>query len=242
MTEEKSTLPAVVAASNYALMRSESSGIAQAVQANLGSGGISPFELDNVHVPAGGTTTWEVPSLSGPQEVKDLEGIIVHWKTTRSYWSESYDDSGGGTPPECSSEDCVVGYGTPGGLCVACPLSKFGTARKGGGQACRQMQLLFLVRESDHLPIVMVVPPSSLKEVKQYFLRLSMSGIAYHDVVTRLSLKKATNKGGLVYSAILPTMAAKLGPDEIAHVREYAKGLAPIFSAARIDSSAISDD
>src|SRR5262249_37088660 len=47
-------------------------------------------------------------------------------------------DEGGGL--RCSSQDNLIGIGEPGGTCVKCPLSQFGSARNGEGKgtACNQ--------------------------------------------------------------------------------------------------------
>ena len=219
---------------NYAVMKSGSA-LGAAVSANLGDGGISPFELDRVRVPAGGGTLWTVPTLDGEKEEKSIEGVIVHWRAPRAYWRESFDETGGGTPPDCSSDDGVTGVGDPGGSCSVCPLARYGSAAKGRGQACRQMKLLFIVREGDGLPIVVVVPPSSLRAVGSYFLRLAGQQMKYHQVVTRLTLEKTKNKDGIAYSQVAAGRVAVLSPEEAAAIEQYAKGLAPLFASVRID-------
>lgn len=233
------TLPAVIG--SYAVMTGCAE-IASAIAANVGTGGISPFDLDRVRVPAGGGLSFQVPSLDGETEERELAGVIVAWRSPRAYWRESFDETGGGTPPDCSSDDGVVGVGDPGGDCAVCPLARFGTAARGRGQACRQMRLLFMLRERDRLPIVVVVPPSSLRKVSAYFLRLAGQGQRYHDVVTRLVLEKTKNKDGIGYSEIIPSRAAVLAPAESAAIAQYAEGLAPVFAQVRVDQNDALDD
>src|SRR6267142_5673038 len=38
----------------------------------------------------------------------------------------------------CQSLDARVGVGEPGGNCATCPMSRFGSAKKGKGQACTE--------------------------------------------------------------------------------------------------------
>lgn len=232
MSNEQTSALAVIG--NYAVMTAGQE-IADAVSANVGGGAISPFDLDRVRVPTGGGTTFTVPSLDGDVDTKDLVGVIVHWREPRSYWRESFDATGGGTPPDCSSDDGVTGNGDPGGDCATCPLSKFGSSEKGRGQACRQSRLLFLLRENDRLPIVVVAPPSSLKGLSKFFLRLAGAGLKYHDVVVRLSLTKTKNKDGIAYAEIQAERVSSLTGPEVARVVEYAKGLAPIFAQVKVD-------
>lgn len=232
------TLPAVIG--SYAVMQADET-FSAAIAANIGSGGITPFDLDRVRVPAGGGTTFEIPGLDGVAEAKTLEGVIVHWRSPRGYWRESFDATGGGTPPDCSSDDGITGVGDPGGECGSCPLARFGSSEKGRGQACRQMRLLFMVREGDRLPIVVVVPPSSLKEVGRYFLRLAGNSVPYYAATTRLELRKTKNKDGIGYSEIVPSIGARLTQEETSRILDYAKGLAPVFAAVKVDQNDAAD-
>lgn len=232
--QTQETLPAVIG--SYAVMRADEA-FSAAIAANIGAGAITPFDLDRVRVPAGGGTTFEVPGLDGVAESKVLEGVIVHWRSPRAYWRESFDATGGGTPPDCSSDDGIVGVGDPGGECGSCPMARFGSSDKGRGQACRQMRLLFMVRAGDRLPIVVVVPPSSLREVGRYFLRLAGAGVPYYATTTRLELARTKNKDGIQYAEIIASMGTRLGPGEVEKILDYAKGLAPVFSAVKVDQA-----
>src|SRR5690606_20046028 len=103
--EEMTTraLPAVVDA-NYAVMEVPEAELAEIISANLGGEGITQFDLDRVRIPAGGSTMWSVPTLDGEEETRVLEGIIIHFTTPRAYWKTPFDESGGGTPPDCSRD------------------------------------------------------------------------------------------------------------------------------------------
>jgi hypothetical protein len=189
--------------------------LGELLAANLGSGGMSAFDLDRVKVPAGGGTTWQVPSLEGPDDCKFIDGIIVAWKTPRAYWKVPFDESGGGSPPDCSSPDGILGTGKPGGPCKACPLNRFESAAKGDGKACKEVVQLFVVREGDMLPLVVSAPPSSIRNVRQYLRRLAGQGIIYYGAVTRLALTQARSGNGIVYSEIVPTFSRSLEGDEL---------------------------
>ena len=232
------TLPAVIG--SYAVMQ-RAEELREIMAANVGTGGVSPFDIDRVKVPSGGGTTWEVPSLAGPVETKELRGVIIAWRDPRGYWRESFEDTGGGTPPDCSSDDGVTGLGDPGGDCAVCPLAQFNTARGGAGrgQACKQTRLLFMVREGDLLPIVVVVPPSSLSPMKKFFLRLASSAVPFFGVVTELTLERTKNKDGIAYAEVTPRMVDQLSPEERARMKAYAESVAPAMAAVRVDRSEV---
>jgi hypothetical protein len=211
------------------------SDFAEVVRANIGDAKVAPFDLDRVRVPAGGGLQWEVPTLEGAEQVSQIEGVIVHWRKLRSYWRESFASTGGGTPPDCASEDGLTGIGDPGGSCAACPLAKFGSAENGRAQACSEMRMLFVIREGDRLPIVVTIPPSSLGSVSKYFLRLVSHGVPYFGALTQIKLARTKNKDGIAYSQVELALSSVLDDDQRAKVRNYAEGLRPLFAAAQAD-------
>lgn len=227
-------LPAVL--KDYALVKADPKLLPQIMQENVGAGGLTPFDLDRIKVPAGGGTIWEVPTIEGIANEERVDGVIIYWREPRAYWSESFDESGGGTPPECSSEDGIHGLGSPGGECAQCPLSQFGTDPKNKrGQACKQMRFLFMLRPESLIPQLVVVPPTSLREIRSYFLRLASQTVSFYAVVTSLSLVKEKNADGITYSKIIPSTASRLDADQVEFVRSYSKGLTGAFDTVDIN-------
>lgn len=208
--------------------------------ANMGGDGLSPFDLERVKVPAGGSTYWMVSTLEKPNgEPREyVDGVIVHARFARTYWSVPMEErgTGGSTPPDCYSDDGVTGHGTPGGPCHACAYAKFGSAPKGGNaQACKQSRLLFMVSPESMLPRVVPVPPGSLKVLKQYMARLSNLARGYWTVVTRLSLEKVKNQSGIEYARVVPTVTGMLTPEQVVRIKEYAEALRPVLEQVRVD-------
>jgi hypothetical protein len=191
---------------------------------NLGGNAINPFDLIRVKVPSGGGLAWTIPTFDGNQEVeKTIEGIIVAWRDTRSYWATEY--TGEGTPPDCACMDLRtgVGEGNPGGLCDACPYAQFGSDPKGnGGQACKLSRLLFVMTPGSVLPMVITVPPTSVKRIRQYFMGLIGRQIPYHGCISSFGLSQDKNKKGLAYSVIVPKMVGQLASEDAVKVRAYA--------------------
>ncbi len=226
-TKKTEALPAVLG--DYAVSSMNAQDIAEIIRENVGAGGIGQFDMDRIKVPSGGGTVWSVPSIDGDQPMKEMSGVIVHFQDQRAYWASAF--GGGGSPPDCSSTDMVTGVGNPGGDCARCPLAQFGTATKqdgseGRGQACRSIRALYLLLPNSVLPMVVPVPPSSLKPVRQYFLRLASSGVAYHGVITKLKLQKTRSGDGIEYAQIVPEMAARLTKEDHARIMPLKKMLA----------------
>jgi hypothetical protein len=201
------------------------------IQGNLADGEeVDEFSLPRVKIPAGGATTWEVPTLAGMTPMRELEGIVVYFKLTRSYWP---DKEPTGTPPTCRSHDSIIGIGDPGGQCRTCPLAQFGSADDGAGQACGLKEIWFLLRPESFLPVVLSLPAMSLKAAKQYrFGQLGSAGVQISSVMTSIKLEADTNGTGKKYSRAVPTLAGILTQEEAQAARDYALSMRNTFEAA----------
>jgi len=197
----------------------------EVIEVNIGDEGISRFDLDRLKVPTGGTTTWSVPTLEGEKQQEAVEGIVIHWKDVRAYWAGDY--TGKNTPPDCYSDDAKIGVGDPGGKCKECPFAEWESAEEGDGQACKQMRILFLLRENNILPLAITAPPTSVGNIKNYFMRLASKGIAFYGAITRFELDKAMSSGGIEYSEIVPSYVQKLTGDALDKMREVREQIKP---------------
>lgn len=220
---------------DFALAKSSGANIQEVIRDNTGGGEVDRFDLVNVKVPGAGGTTWEIPTVSGkPKATQEIEGVVIAMQTNRAFWLEGYDDSGGGTPPDCVSVDGINGNGIteengkPGvSDCAKCPHNSFGTAAKGEGKACKEMRVMFILQPDGLLPIVVSAPPGSLKNMKTYGLGLASEAMKISHVMTGLGLEKKTSKGNKPYACITPRMLRKLTEDEIKAVSEYSKAFKP---------------
>ena len=222
----------------YPVLAMDPARFSKVIRANIGNARLTEFDVDRISVPTGGGNLWTVPTLDGDENAKDITGIVVYWKEPRAYWKVAFDESGGGTPPDCSSDDGVNGIGEPGGACGVCPLAQFGTHHKGRGQACKQMRVLFMVREQEFLPIAVSCPPTSLGNMQKFFLRLAGRGIQYNHIVTRLTLGQDKNKEGIKYSAVEPAMVRMLNEYEIEQIEHYCASIEPALSRMRVAPTA----
>lgn len=228
-----STALAVVDPQKYPVLSGEGDGgdITEIIAENFGDDGISPFDLDRVAMPAGGGTTWEVPSLDGELALKTLEGVIVAWTKPRVFWEVSLDDQeGDAQPPDCSSDDGEYGDGQygrgselhPSGDCASCPMNQWGSAsgdRKGKG--CKETRLLFMLLEDGLLPVTVSLPPTSIQPLRKYFLRLASGRVPFYGVTTKLSLRKVDGSGAIKYAVVEPALGERLDPDLKAAAKEY---------------------
>jgi hypothetical protein len=95
------------------------------------------------------------------------------------------------------------------------------------------------LREGDVLPLVLTLPPTSLKEARKYFLRLASKGIPYYGVVTEIALEKDKNEGGIAYSKASLSLKGRLDADTIKKLKAFQESLRPALEAVKVDQEAI---
>jgi len=203
--------------------------VTEVIRTNLGNVKISPLDLDQIKIPAGGGKMWSYETIDGEVDAKAIEGIIVYTTTTRVYWAASFEESGGGSPPDCVSIDLIHGRGEPGGMCPQCPLSEFGSSKNERAQACQERRFIFIVLPNAALPYVMNLPPSSLNSSKKYLLRLASNGVNFYERITRVELEPDKNADGIKYSKAKFSVAGPVPNPEF--WKEYSKKIAPMLQA-----------
>jgi hypothetical protein len=223
------TTTALVPASNggiadYQLATVDPESMRELVEVNLG-GNLSPRDLTTVHVPSGVASSFDVPTLEGPQSVKELTGVLLRVGTSRALFSRSFQESGGKDRPECYSEDGLNGHGTPGGDCANCPMNVFGSALKGYGKSCIEKKLLFLATKDSLLPMVVVASPGSHKGLQVYLRQLTAGGKLLSSVVTGISLTAAQSADGIKYSQLVFRMLYPLSSEDGLIMRSVANAM-----------------
>lgn len=74
------------------------------------------------------------------------------------------------------------------------------------------------MREGEQLPIILSLPTGSLGEFSKYVMRLLSKGKKTNAVVTKFTLKKAQNSGGINYSQAVFALDRVLTDAELAAV------------------------
>jgi len=215
MSKNTETAVAIIQPSDFkavAILGEQPGALAELLHENVGED-ISAFDLPRNKVPGGGGTFWEVQTADGPKSESFMDGIIVAVKKGKSYWKVAYDDATEMTPPDCNSEDMITGIGDPGGECRTCPLNDFKTATKGDGKACGDKCDIYIITKTGIVPNAIQIPPTSLKNLKQYGIMLMDSGSRLEDVVTRFSLTTEMKQGKK--TAIVNFASCGRVPDEM---------------------------
>lgn len=143
--------------------------------------------------------------------VTSFSGVIVYNHNCNAYFDE---DSQGNLPPVCSSMDAVTGIDTVSGECVfcaQCPRNVFGSAANGRGKACKNMHRLYIMTEGSAIPLMLALPPTSLKAFRNYRLStLASKHLKPCEVVTEFSLSPQVSQTGQKYSVVKFKLLGKL--------------------------------
>ena len=183
------------------------------------------LSFDRIKIPSGGGLAFEVPGddPDSPDTVKEFKAVILYHHPISCFYKEEY--KGGNNPPDCGSMDGKIGILAESGelrTCADCPNNKFGSA-KNGGKACKQKRRMYLLRENESLPILLSLPTGSLAEFSKYVMRLLARGKKPNRVVTKFSLKKVQNAGGISYSQAVFSFDRDLNESELNNVLEMSE-------------------
>lgn len=185
------------------------------------------FEFDRVKIPTGGGLAFEVPGddEDNPDMEKEIVGVIVDHHPVNAFWQDKY--SGQNNPPTCSSMDGSKGIDIETGEvkpCNSCPYNQWGTAEDGRGKACKNMHRVYIKRSDELFPLLLTLPPTSLKNFSNFLAkRVLGKGRKSPEVLTKVTLKKATSGQGIAYSQAAFSVAGVL-PGELAEeMKRYAE-------------------
>jgi hypothetical protein len=222
----------IVPVAQYAMLETTPEEVADIIAANAGSTGISERDFESVTMPTGGAATWTVASLTGEENVKSIDGIVIAFKDVRLMWKTSFDEGGGGSPPDCKADDGLTGIGDPGGPCHLCPLSKFGSDGK-RGQQCGQYRMLLVLRPGSIIPIMLKLPPTSLKACRSFFMAMANQRMRYCDAVLRIGLEPTKNADGIKYSEATFTLAEVLPVEMREKIRAFNERLSGLLKTVQ---------
>lgn len=193
------------------------------------------ISFDRVKIPSGGGLAFEVPGENPdePDATKEIIGVIVDHHPINVYWQSKYE--GQNTPPDCSSIDGKCGTGIPGGDCKTCKLNEFGTAEDGKGKGCKNMHRVYLLRSGELFPILLTLPPTSLKSLADYLKRVITKGLKSYKVITKITLKKVQNSTGIAYSQAQFSVVAVLEIETSKQMETYSMNIKPTTRELEIE-------
>ena len=186
---------------------------------------------DIVHVEA--TWEWDI----GGEGVKSFEGVIISMNPGRIYWGAKYGESGENDQPYCFSYDTITGiplkaddeYRTVGkgerfgGECALCPQAEWGSGDESrNSQACTEHRKLYVLRSGEIIPIIVTIPPASLRNFSAFLLNSLNHGGALFRTVTSFSLE-TEESGGVKYSQVVLETKERLPEAMSGKIAAYAR-------------------
>lgn len=189
--------------------------------------GLGTMPYDRVKIPSGGGIVFEVPGEDedNPDMVKELVGVILHHHPVNAYWENKY--SGANEAPDCASLNGKVGIVRETGEkrnCEGCPYNQF--AEDGSGKPCKNTHRLYILREGNPIPLILTLPPTSLKFLRDYIgKQILLKGCRCYDVITKITLKKEQNRTGIAYSRVVLSLVDKLSDEQRAQTKAMADSL-----------------
>lgn len=189
--------------------------LAEAVQEEMDGLGSIPF--DRVKIPSGGGLAFEVPGETeeDTESLTELIGVILDHNPVNAYWAEKF--AGGNESPDCSSYDGKQGVVRDTGECRSCEkcqYNQFGS--DGSGKACKNMHRVYILREGNPVPLILTLPPTSLKYLRNYIAKsIILKGYRCWQVITKITLKKEKSKDGITYSRAAFSLVDKLSDEQI---------------------------
>ena len=183
------------------------------------------FSFPRIKIPAGGALQFELPGgdPDDPEYAKSIEGIVFYNHASNALWAEGSQDDENATPL-CSSVDGKLGVGDPGRDCATCAFNKFGSGDGGRGKACKNTRVLYLLRDGEYMPILVILPPTSIKPFSEFYNQAfaSRRRAAYGSVVS-IGLKRVSN-GKDDYSVATFKKLYDFTGEQLAQARAYAEG------------------
>ena len=96
----------------------------------------------------------------------------------------------------------------------------------GAGKACKNIHRCYILQESNPVPIILALPPTSLKYIRDYIgKRILLKGLRCYEAVTKITLKKEKSADGITYSRAAFTFVSKLTDEQKAEAKAMAENV-----------------
>ena len=195
--------------------------------------GLGTMPLDRAKFPGSGGTEFEISDDENDDEsinIKSIEGVIVHHHAMNSRWENGFD--GAQEPPICSAIDGKIGLNVQSGEvieCESCPYNEFGSGGEGNSKACKNVHRLYILRDGNPIPLIVALPPTSLKSFRNYISKkLLLKGRKCNQVITRITLKTAKSASNMKYSKAVFEKLGDLNEEQkraASETGEFVKGI-----------------
>lgn len=217
-----------------------SADIREIIEEEMDGLGAIPFDI--VKIPAGGGLAFEIPGEKEdePDVQKQIIGIVVDHHAVNAFWMQDVSE-GGNSVPDCSSSDGKTGITAQGEVCdcATCPRNQFGSGKNGVGKACKNMHRVYILQSSNPVPVILVLPPTSIGGWKNYLgKKIVIRGKRPYQVLTKVTLKKEHSaNSNSDYSVAVFTKVEDLTPAECETIKPITEAIKTITRSTAVLSN-----
>lgn len=189
----------------------------------------------------GGSTYFEVHT--GIEELDTttdrIYGIIIYAHDL----NVCFEKDSTGEPPVCVSMDGVTGHDRLTGETCDCEDCPRNCANKGERKECRNKKRLYILTEGTPVPLVIDLPPTSLKAWKTYTKSLNHLGfLRPHEVLTEFTLESAVNANKIKYSRVKIKASGRLKPEMAEQIEWIRKLFKPLETVEVAEFEVMEED
>ena len=252
-------------------------GKASAVNADLttgvGSGGYPVLSIKGkIFTLVKGDTRTVLRKPDDPDEIAQAVEIVIlkaNPHLSKVYYAKGYDEDGQNQKPDCSSSDGIRPAPDAASpqckTCALCPHNAWGSGRGGKGKACQDSRRIAIAAAGQlNEPMLLRIPPATLKPLAEYANALAKRGAPYNAVVTKIRFEAEEATPKLTFTPVgfldegqyaeaeeisnSDVVAQIIGTSPVAHVEDDAPALEAPAKAAKAAApapakkAAVSDD
>jgi hypothetical protein len=237
MSTELATIPE----SEFLAVRGEDNAVAEALEANQEE--LSVRDLIRVRVPAADSGQWSIKDPANVRTAKEIVGALVVYRKGGVLWPTEGEAIKGSRPvivtndlrtgqlvsddfgdlDEAELQKARIEDGPNGELLydwLELSYNKWGSSGKGRGKRCKERRILGILEPESMYPLIVTVPPASLRNVTDWIKGMSLNGIPHFRLVCALGLEEVTNDAGQEFCKVVPRTERILSEEEGSFLRE----------------------
>jgi len=142
------------------------------------------------------------------EPASSLEVVIVNANPnlSKTYYAADFEE-GANLKPTCYSDDgkkpAADAESPQCKTCAACPRNAWGSGKQGRGKACSDVRRLAISPAGQiNEPMLLRVPPASLRSLQEYGKTLANRSVAFDAVVTRVRFDPSEASPKLLFKAV----------------------------------------
>lgn len=142
------------------------------------------------------------------EPASNIQVVIIDANPNLSkvFYDSEYEE-GSVAKPTCSSEDgkkpSADAQDPQAKNCATCPHNTWGSGKNGRGKACSDSRRLAVSPAGQiNEPMLLRVPPASLKPLQEYGTMLAKRGVSFDAVVTKIRFEPGESSPKLVFSPV----------------------------------------